>query len=441
MGFAFYLPFLVLTFVRPWEFYESLQSLPIIGGVSALAVGATLFSLFMGRGPTTKAPQPYLALLFVLWVVFSFVAATRWMGGVSLVMGEILPSLLMFFLTFLNVDTIARLRTTAATLALLALFFVGQGAFAYHFGDPSGLFLVLESAEGDEVKDVTATRDPASEARALTVARIRNVGFLADPNDFAQALVTITPLLFALRLPRRRFRNTLFVWAPAVAILYGVGLTRSRGALVALLALVFYAFRHRLGRVLSLALAAISTVGLVALGFTGGRALSMDESSEGRIEAWFEGLQMLRGAPVWGVGYGNFADLYHLVAHNSFVHCFAETGLVGYFLWLWLVVLTFTEMSTLSRRSGESQESAEAAHWGSTIHLALVGFLTGALFLSRTYSPVLFLILGLGAALSDMARRRDQVIDPTPVMRWVPRIVGLEIASIIGIWVAVRTMM
>ncbi len=440
MGFVFYLGFLALTFIRPWEFSESLQSLPVIGAASALATGATLISLFMGRGPTAKAPQPYLALLFVLWVVFSFVAATRWLGGASLVISQILPSLVMFFLTFLNVDTIARLRATAATLALLAVISVGQGAFAYHFGDPSGVFLLLETADRDEAEKIATTDTPASEERVSAVARIRSVGFLNDPNDLAQALVTITPLLVALRRPRRRLRNTLFVWAPAVAIMYGVTLTRSRGALVALLVIVFFAFRHRLGRVLSLAIAAISAVGLVALGFTGGRTMSMDESSEGRIEAWFEGLQMLRSSPVWGVGFGNFTDLYHLVAHNSYVHCFAETGLVGYFLWLWLVVLTFTEMSALSKRAGESQESAEEAHWGSTLHLALVGFLTAAFFLSRTYSPILFLILGLGAALSDMARRRDQVADPRPLLSWIPRIVGLEIVSIIVIWLGVSTM-
>ena len=35
---------------------------------------------------------------------------------------------------------------------------------------------------------------------------------------------------------------------------------------------------------------------------------------------------MLKFSPLWGVGYGSFADVHELVAHNSFVHCFAELG-------------------------------------------------------------------------------------------------------------------
>jgi O-antigen ligase len=173
-------------------------------------------------------------------------------------------------------------------------------------------------------------------------------------------------------------------------------------------------------------------VGLIGLGLTGGRTLAMDESSEGRVEAWASGLQMLRGSPVWGVGFGEFAEVNHLAAHNSFVNCFSETGLVGYFLWLFLVALTFTEAAALAKVEGEEDPArAELGQWGRAMHLSFVGFLTAALFLSRTYSAVLFLLLGLGAALSDIARRRDLAADPTPVARWVPRIVGIEIGSVI----------
>jgi O-antigen ligase len=230
------------------------------------------------------------------------------------------------------------------------------------------------------------------------------------------------------------------VWAPAVAILYGMLLTRSRGGLIALLAVFFYAFRQRLGRVLSAALAGGLALTLIAIGFTGGRALSGDESSNSRIGSWYDGIQMLKGSPIWGVGFGNYRGSHDLVAHNSFVHCFSETGLVGYFLWLWLITITFTEVLTLSKRSDESSESTEIALWGRALHLAFVGFLLAALFLSRTYSPVLFLILGLGTALSDMARRGSHPAMNTSALRSVPWVVGLEVASVFLVWLSVRSL-
>ncbi len=94
----------------------------------------------------------------------------------------------------------------------------------------------------------------------------------------------------------------------------------------------------------------------------------------------------------------------------------------------------------MSKRGDPDQESAEVAKWGRALHLALVAFLTGALFLSRTYSPVLFLVLGLGAALADMTRREGKAADDAPLPRWVPRIVALEVASIGAVWIIVRSM-
>lgn len=438
MGFVFFLIYLVLSFVRPWEVYDPLRSLPIITIATAAAVGATLLSLFMGRGPTARSPHAYLALAFFLWVVFSFVAATQWLGGAPDVINRLLPSLLMFFLAFLNVDTVARMRATAVALALVAVVIVGQAALAYQTGYKGRLFLLLETGLVTAADLAYAPDLPASEAPEGAVVRIRGVGSLADPNDLAQALLTMAPLLFALRVPGRRFRNILLAWMPVALILYGVGLTRSRGGLIALLTLFFFAFRQRLGRVVSLGIAGGAALGLLALGFTGGRAIAMDESSEGRVLAWYEGLQMLQSAPIWGVGFGNFSDLHTLVAHNSFVHCFAETGLVGYFLWLWLIVLTFKDVFALSKRDDLGPETAELANWGRALHLSLIAFLTGALFLSRTYTMILFLILGLGAAVSDMTRREEQAADEVSALGWVPRIVALEALSILAVRFAVQ---
>ena len=81
MAFALFLVYLVLSYVRPWELNESLLSLPIIPIASVAALGATLIRLLVGRGPTFRSPQPYLALLFLAWAVCSFVLATRWFGG------------------------------------------------------------------------------------------------------------------------------------------------------------------------------------------------------------------------------------------------------------------------------------------------------------------------------------------------------------------------
>ena len=437
MSFVLFLTYVVLNFLRPWELSPSTASLPIMKVVAVVAILTTLGKVLLRGGPTARAPQAYLVALFSLWILFSFVAATRWPAGAIAVAGFVQALLSLFFLAFLNVDTMAKLRITAVTLVLVGTFLAAQSVFAYYTGYMSSIFLLGPTQSEDE--EFSSADSPAYEAPEGAVIRVRSIGTLNDPNDFAQALVTFAGLLSALRIRGRRVLNTLLVWMPLGVMVYGVALTRSRGGLLALLSLFFFAFRHRLGTLLSLTLATGFAFGLLALGFTGGREMSMDESSQGRIGAWYEGIQMLKGSPIWGVGYGNFREGSVLVAHNSFVHCFAETGLVGYFLWLGLITLTLTEVLAVSKRGQEGPEMAELAPWGRALHLSLVSFLTAALFLSRTYSPVLFLILGLGTAVSDMARRHDKVAHGTTLMGWVPRIVGLEAVSIFVVWLSVRS--
>src|SRR5207245_3941796 len=54
-----------------------------------------------------------------------------------------------------------------------------------------------------------------------------------------------------------------------------------------------------------------------------------DDTAQARMRLWSEGLQLLREAPVFGVGYSEFGDRLGLVTHNSFIHCYAELGLFG----------------------------------------------------------------------------------------------------------------
>ena len=112
---------------------------------------------------------------------------------------------------------------------------------------------------------------------------------------------------------------------------------------------------------------------------------------------------MLKYSPLWGVGFGSFADVNGLVAHNSFVHCYGELGLVGYFAWLGAILATFWYLERISATEAGPEGPTELARWARALSLSLVAFLAGALFLSRTYSVSLFLLVGLGTALAGVA--------------------------------------
>ena len=130
-----------------------------------------------------------------------------------------------------------------------------------------------------------------------------------------------------------------------------------------------------------------------------------DESAKGRLDAWSEGLQMLKSSPIWGIGYNSFKDENEIVAHNSFVHCFAELGLVGYALWLAAILASFWFFDRIRVTEDAPGGSPELVRWSRALSLSLGAFVTGALFLSRTYSVLLFFLLGLATALAGVAQR------------------------------------
>jgi O-antigen ligase len=140
----------------------------------------------------------------------------------------------------------------------------------------------------------------------------------------------------------------------------------------------------------------------MGLGLAGGREFSTQEQSASqRIDAWYDGLQMFRGQPLFGVGYGAFTDHHPLTAHNSFVLCFAELGLFGLLPWVALLVLAWRELSQVTRYAEPGSPQARMAE---ALRVALLGFMACAWFLSRTYQPLLYLLLGLCLAAAWSAR-------------------------------------
>lgn len=464
MGFALFIVYLALNFLRPGELYPQLAPYQVMDIAIVLAGLGAAGAILLGRAPNLRVPQPYLVLAFTFWAMFSIVAAVRWPGGSLVALTGLAPSVALFALVYLNLDTLARVRATCGVLALLGLVVAAQSVYSYHTGWRAQTFL-FRQREDDPTEEVPFTQDegdnanPASgdegpsdevsgdepaatpaDAAPAVIVRIRHLGFLNDPNDLAQALVAILPLLVALRVPGRRWRNALRVWLPVACLLYAVALTRSRGSIVALGVLLYIALRQRLGRTLSIVLGVLGAAVAIGFGFAGGRALSVDESAEGRLDAWSEGLQMLKASPVWGVGYAQFTEHNPLVAHNSFVHCFSETGLVGYFLWLTLVVATLAGLRHVVAEAPEGEDGAEFRRWAQAAFLSLTAFLTGAFFLSRTYNVVLFLLLGLGTAVIAIARREEWSTPGRGGAFWTASMAALSVTSVFGFWMLARLM-
>jgi putative inorganic carbon (HCO3(-)) transporter len=279
---------------------------------------------------------------------------------------------------------------------------------------------------------------PALETSPRYLWRVCSVGMLSDPNDFGQALVVSLPLLFGLYQKGRNLRNLVMVGLPMANVLYTINLTHSRGALLGVGSLLFFGVRDRLGTVRTTLMMAIGGAGAMVFNMTGGRAYTAnEESAGGRIDAWSEGLRMLFSHPLTGVGVGSFTDYHPYTAHNSFVLCFAELGLLGYFIWLGLIVVTYKGMTRAIEMAPNNSEERRMA---SLLRASLIGFLTCAFFLSKAFDPLLYSVLAFCICAVHCAELTYPPVkkgDKPYVMAWVKQTLTIEFLSIIVIYVIV----
>jgi hypothetical protein len=439
MSFALFLLYLVLTIVRPAEMLPELRAWSTMEIASALALAGAGLAVLMGSSPTFRAPQLVLVAGLWLWALVGVLASPeRSTAAIQDVIGFGKSSCTAFLLVVLNVLSVRRLRVAAAVLTASSVFIGLQAAGAL----PARLVNVLPSdgALGQQGDDTGPTgslraRDEFPPGDMQPAERIRGANLFGNPNDLAVALLAALPLCLALRRARAPIHNVLAVWAPALLIVYCVYLTRSRGAVLALAFIVMLSLRPRFGTVPSTIAGVAGFLGLLALGFLGGRSIEMDQSAMGRVHAWSDGLQMLKSSPVWGVGYGMFMNYHPRAAHSSIVQCFAELGMIGYLVWLGLIVSTLEDLRNVGPRA---DEQPELRRWARAIGVSLLGSLVGGLLLSRAFDVILFIQLGLGVALADVARRQGALAATRGLIWLASATAAAAAASIVAVWLYMR---
>jgi O-antigen ligase len=422
MAYLACLLYIAVTYIRPGEIIPGWIGFPFLQFAGGFALFASAVSLAFKPRNFVALPSDWCFLGYCVAIILSR-PANGWFGGGYLALLDILPLLMFYLLIRLGIQTEGQLRGLMAALVLLTLFQAGNGILQYHTG--MGL--------GGSTAYVRVQVDPAAEDGAEAMTRIRGTGIFGDPNDLAMSLVLALPFLFSWLLSPASWLMTRLISVGGIAvILYALALTQSRGGFLAFAALcAVYAYR-RFGRVTAVVVAVMVIAVLVAAGPSRLQGIDSSEASaQGRIQSWAAGLQMLKSQPILGVGYGNFGDFNALTAHNSFVHAFAETGLVGGLLfvglWYWFYVMTSAYRNVAG--AATSRLALDLLACG-------VGVMVCAVFLSRQYSPVLYIPLALGAARVAAARPQPHAASFYRQFDWI-RIGLFSIGVVIGTYVVV----
>ncbi len=409
MAYLCLIAYVAAIYVRPAEIFPSWAGFSFVEVLTSVAIAVAGFSYLAEPRKFWDLPHDK----FVLGIWFAIVVSnlsSGWLGGALLGFTHFLKVAFYYFLIRFTIRDHRQFQGFVRAVIAANVFLALNGILQFHTGTGLG-------------------------GVPLEHGRIQGTGIFNDPNDLALTLVMVVPFLLAEATDTARGLTSrvvaLGLLAPVVcAIFY----TNSRGGMVGLGVVVAANSFQRLGRMAAAVATGVLVVGVLAWGPSRLSMLdSSEESAQMRIQAWRAALVMFKSDPLFGVGYNRFAEFHERVAHNSFVHTFAELGMLGSFFWVgmcyWLV------KGVLPRPS----ESApiEIDRWRAPVLLSVMGVLASSCFLSQQYGVVLYTLVGMGACYASIAKAHGADIELRTSSRDVQHIVLITLAGIAATYLSV----
>jgi hypothetical protein len=303
-----------------------------------------------------------------------------------------------FILLVSLVNTVPRLRRFLALTAVFIVATAGLAVLSYH-----GVFQLNSEKTLNRADQV----DPDT-GDVLYIDQLEASGLFSDPNDFSLILVTglMATTYFAMEKKALHRRAIWLAFLPL--LLYALFLTKSRGGFLSFLGASGVFVICRLGWKRGL-IAGVFMLPL-ALALFAGRATNIDignqnDTAMGRILLWRDGLAFFRANPAFGIGMGLYGEQADQVAHNSYVHSYAELGFLGgtFFLLAWLSPIFSCRKSQMSPTA-----SPLAFRLQPCVLAIVVGYAVGLFSLSRDYVAPTYLSIGVGCAFCALTCARGE---------------------------------
>src|ERR1051325_270562 len=405
-----------LLFIRPSELIPELHAVEIYRYfiVACLAVSLPVVAGQMSL--RHAGVPPIVTCVVLLWpaVLFSGLAH----GNTELLQETVLEyaKVLIYFLLLISLVTdLAKLRQFLCWLGVFSAGVTLIAVLRYHADiqlpqPPPTTTPGKNVMHGAYVVD--RVLDPATGAM-IAVQRMCGPGIFNDPNDFALILVTAIPLcLYWLTHPTKKAARPLWV---GLLLLFGYALMRtpSRGGFLALLAGLATLVHLRYGGKKTV-LCGLLFLPLLLIVFAGRMTNISAEDGTGqtRIQLWSDGLSYFQQAPLFGIGMENYGQFSSHVAHNSFIHCYVELGIVGGTLFLGAFYFALKGMFDLRGAPDAPAADPELRRLHPFLMATIVAYTIGICFLSRSYIVPTYLLLGL--AVIYMRLYAAQAEEPSP---------------------------
>jgi O-antigen ligase len=237
----------------------------------------------------------------------------------------------------------------------------------------------------------------------------------ADNNGFARFLIPFIPLsVFLLNSQEQKYKKivlAVFFFLITAAVV----LTFSRSGFLALLLVLFLIFLRQKNKLkilgiffliflLCLPLIPLTLWTRASTFLDVGTAGFHDGSFSERSAVVISGLNMFKDNFLFGVGVGNFPEVYPAyvlkgfesvdkVAHNTYLSVLAELGITGFLLFITIIFWSFKNINICKN------DNPNLIVYG--VEIALIGFLFFSFFLTSEYYYMLWLLVALTVCLKE----------------------------------------
>jgi probable O-glycosylation ligase (exosortase A-associated) len=381
-----------------WGF---LQSFP----VAAVVGGATLIGLVLTRDrrmPPINAVTLTL-LAFVLWMCFTALFAAH-PSEIGTMFSKVMKIQLMIFVTMALIYKREHIEIFVWVIVVSLGF----------YGIKGGIYTLLHGGSG----------------RVLGPPG----GFVAGNNELALALTMIIPLMYYLRTRAEQawLRHGLLgaMLLSALAILG----SQSRGALLAIVAMAFYLWRHSQRKLVSgmvLATIAAAMLSFMPLAWESRMQTitnyERDTSAMGRINAWQMAYNLAKDR-ITGASFDTAEkDLFARyapdptkvrAAHSIYFQVLGEHGFIGLGLFLLVWFFTWRTATWVNRNARRIPGMESASRLAAMAQVTLVGYFVGGAFLSLAYFDLPYDLLAVVVLLRSLveARLKEQRTATAPVL-------------------------
>lgn len=424
VGFGLFLLLNVILLVRPQEMWKGLAGLQLYFVVMAATLLACwpvmlpkLSWVELKRNPITVC---------VLALVPITALAALWQSRMDQFVEyavEYAKIALYYLVLVAVVDTPERLKKLCLAMGAIIAVIAAIAVLDLHG------FIHL-----DAITRLTDADTDKETGAIVRITRLQSVGIFQDPNDLAQILA-VGVVLCVYGVERAGSILVRLMWLGAMGVmLYAVYKTQSRGGLLCLVAAMGMLFVARFGVKKAIIVGGIAMPLMLAM-YAGRQTdlSTMGGSAQTRVQLWSDALQAVRHFPVFGIGPGNMYESSGQVAHNSFLHAFAELGFVGGWLLLTAYWVAIRDVLRVRNRKILVLDE-DLRRLTPALAAALVGYLAGMMSLTRNYVTPTYLMLGLACVYISLVQTEPVV----PRERMGMRLLGKTFACSVLFLLAVQ---